>query len=215
MSLLAEFRLPSNDFALGTALETVPDARIEFECIVAGGENVTPYVWCSSTDQDRFAAALRGDDTVGSFDQLDAFDETSLYRIHWGEDLDSPITADCHAAILEATAGSDGWTIRTRFDDTNALSRTCDRWSQHGVSFDLRQLHDLTRPNRSGEFGLTPKQHEALLVAWEMGYFDLPSPVTMAEVAQAVGISQQSLSQRLQRAHKTLIENTIAPSATE
>jgi predicted DNA binding protein len=42
-----------------------------------------------------------------------------------------------------------------------------------------------------------------------MGYFDLPREASMAAVAEELGITPQSLSDRLRRAQHTLIGDTL------
>ena len=56
---------------------------------------------------------------------------------------------------------------------------------------------------------LTDKQGEALELAFEQGYYEIPRDTTAKEFAEAVGISHQALSERLRRAHKNLAENTV------
>lgn len=61
--------------------------------------------------------------------------------------------------------------------------------------------------------GLTPKQRRALVGALEQDYFDVPRETTMGDFAEALGITQQVLSQRIRRGHGILVENalTISP----
>lgn len=60
-----------------------------------------------------------------------------------------------------------------------------------------------------GQFGVTPKQREALVTALQAGFYDIPQRATMTEVADTLGISQQALSKRLRRAHGNLVSNVL------
>ncbi|SFR66431.1 helix-turn-helix domain-containing protein [Halogeometricum limi] len=53
-------------------------------------------------------------------------------------------------------------------------------------------------------YELTPRQEESVRVAVEMGYFDLPRPVTSEEVAAELGISKTAFLERLRRAQGSL-----------
>ncbi|MEA5389123.1 helix-turn-helix domain-containing protein [Haloarculaceae archaeon H-GB11] len=59
---------------------------------------------------------------------------------------------------------------------------------------------------------MTETQREALVLAYERGYFDSPRKVSLEEVAEELGITQQSLSSRLRRGHRRLIGATLAGS---
>jgi hypothetical protein len=78
-----------------------------------------------------------------------------------------------------------------------------------GFSFDLVRLHEMSYTQTGSQFGLTPKQHEALVTAWQMGFFELPRETSMEAVADELGIRPQSLSDRLRRAQNTLIGDTL------
>ncbi|WP_368276914.1 helix-turn-helix domain-containing protein [Halocatena pleomorpha] len=58
-------------------------------------------------------------------------------------------------------------------------------------------------------YGLTSAQHRALTQADNMGYFKVPRDVGLETVAETLDISHQALSERLRRAHQTLIGSTI------
>ena len=65
--------------------------------------------------------------------------------------------------------------------------------------FDLRWREDSLRPELSSD------QHEALVAAFETGYYDIPRDVTLEELADQLGISHQALSERFRRAYEGLI----------
>jgi predicted DNA binding protein len=64
-------------------------------------------------------------------------------------------------------------------------------------------------PVQGEGFELTDTQREALVLAYERGYFDSPRESSLEAVAEELGITQQSLSSRLRRGHRRLIENTL------
>jgi predicted DNA binding protein len=66
-----------------------------------------------------------------------------------------------------------------------------------------------------GQPGLTDAQHETLVRALEEGYYNTPRDVTMSELAETFGISQQALSKRLRGGHGTLVENSLTVRSTD
>jgi hypothetical protein len=59
---------------------------------------------------------------------------------------------------------------------------------------------------------LTDSQFEALVTAYEMGYFDESKRVTHSEIADELGISRSSLSERLRRAEHELVQERLGAS---
>ncbi|WP_420028719.1 helix-turn-helix domain-containing protein [Halorussus caseinilyticus] len=56
---------------------------------------------------------------------------------------------------------------------------------------------------------MTDRQYEALRTATEMGYFEVPCRVELEDIADALGVSRQSVSERLRRATEALVRATI------
>jgi len=50
------------------------------------------------------------------------------------------------------------------------------------------------------------------VLAYERGYFDTPRETSLEEIAEELGITQQSLSSRLRRGHRRLIKATLSSS---
>jgi predicted DNA binding protein len=75
------------------------------------------------------------------------------------------------------------------------------------VGVTLRQVYPLRSDDREPvgrRWDLTVAQEEAVRVAWEAGYFDLPRKRTASEVAAELGISKSAFLERLRRAQSSL-----------
>jgi predicted DNA binding protein len=59
---------------------------------------------------------------------------------------------------------------------------------------------------------LTETQREALVLAHERGYYDSPRETSLEEIADELGITQQSLSSRLRRGYRRLVGETLISS---
>lgn len=207
MSLVAEFAVPTDDFALQSALDTVPEMEVEIERLATHSrEWVMPFLWASGGDLDDFTAALEDDGTVADVRTLDRLDGTALYMVEWHESVERLVDSmiDKYAIVQEAVADHE-WFLKLRFADEDQLSDFRDHFESN---FDLRRKYRTTEP-KHGEFGLTPEQRETLVVASELGYFSVPREATAEDIAEHFDISANSVSQRLRRAHDALVRNTL------
>lgn len=215
MSVIAEFTVPAEEFALTQTLATVPEMIVEVERVVAHSEGrVMPFFWIRGGDYSTFETAIHDDPSVQNVTRLDQLDEGTLYRAEWTQNISSIVYAyiEIGATIIEATGRADAWELRMRFDDEDLLSDFQEYCIANGISFTLNRLYHPSEPMAGGQFGLSPKQHTSLVAALNSGYFNVPRTVTMDELAETLDISQQSLSKRLRRAHRNLITNVLTIS---
>lgn len=211
MSLFGEFHVPSDAFALQYTLRTVPETVVEIDRVVAAENRLTPYFWISDGDPDEIAAAIEDDPSVMNLRQLDEFEETILYRAEWTENIETIVYAytNVGATILEAKGEAEAWILRMRFDDRDQLDDFQEYCNEEDISFELTQLHEITYPRTGARYGLTPKQNEALVTAWEMGYFESPREASLETVAENLEIAPSTLSERFRRAHDELIAHAL------
>lgn len=211
MTLFGEFHVPADAFALAKTLETAPDLIIETERVVATDEILTPYFWVSGENGDSFEDAVADDPSIQNLRHIDDVDRAALYRAEWTENVESIVFAytTVGATILEASAHHQEWELSMRFDDRDSLSQFREYCEENDIPLRLNQLYERAHPRASGQYGLTEKQYDALVTAWEMGYYS-SSDVSLSDVAVELGISQQSLSRRLQRGYEGLIEHALA-----
>ncbi|MFC7166253.1 bacterio-opsin activator domain-containing protein [Halospeciosus flavus] len=212
MTVIAEYTVSADDFALAETLEAVPEVVVEIERVVAHDVGqVTPYFWIRGDDDDAFADAIERDPTTQSVTRLDEYEDTTLYRAEWTQNIESIVYAyvDIGATILDAVGRADNWELRMRFDDEQHVRDFGDYCDRNDAPFTLHRLYHPSEPRTSGQYGLSTKQREALTIALERGYFDVPRSVSMEVLADDVDISQQSFSKRLRRAHRNLIANAL------
>jgi len=214
MSTIAELAVPAAEVALGGTLEAVPDVDVAVERVVAADpEHVMPYVWFA-TDSSTLAAvddALAADPSVDDATRLVARDDTALYRIEWTSDVAVTVSllTDAHATVLDATVENTRWQFRMLFHDRATLSRTYEFATEQGLSIEILRIHRLEE-RRHGRFGLTDAQYESLIAALEYGYYEIPREMDMDKLSDELDISHQALSERLRRAHRTLVEELVA-----
>ncbi|NHN41283.1 bacterio-opsin activator [Halorubellus sp. JP-L1] len=217
MSVFAEFHIPTDAFALEFTFEAAPETVIEIERVAATSDLLTPYFWVSEGSFDDFEAAADADSSIENLERIDEFEDSILYRANWTENIESIVYAytQIGAVILEATGSAEVWELQFRFDDHGRLEQFQEYCVEHGLQFELHRLHDVTNPKTSRQYELTDKQRDALVTAWEAGYYETDADVTLEDVADELGISQQALSNRLRRGYDSLIETTLTVTPPE
>lgn len=212
MGIFGEFRVPPRALALSETFEVEPETVVQIDRVVASEmESLTPYFIVSGVSNAAFEAAASSDESIDTLQQILDSEMGTMYRAMWGDSVESLVQAYTNkgTSILKARGTADGWVLRIRFDDHTLIGEFTSHLRDQGFSFDLARLHEMSYAQTGSQFGLTPKQHEALVTAWQMGFFDLPRETSMAAVAEVLDITPQSLSDRLRRAQNTLIGDAL------
>ena len=215
MSTIAEFSVKSDDFALNHTLTAAPQMVVEIERVVATMEDqVMPYFWVSGGDHAAFEDAFRDDESVKNTAVIDEVSGARLYRAEWTENVETIIYAyvELGATLMQAVGKAEDWELRMRFDGQDALSDFQKYCDENDISFELNRTQEQEQPMASAQYDLTPTQRETLVTALEAGYYEVPRAVTMRELADEMGIAQQTLSNRFRAAYKNLVTSTLTVS---
>ncbi len=214
MSLLAEFEATSPDLVLGPTLEAMPSLTVDLERQYAlDPARPIAFCWARCGDVDRLERTLADDKTVDSYERITDAEEWTLYRIRRSDS--DVICAYRHwvgvgGELLECRGQDGRWEVEMRFPDRDAFTRYHDFLERENVTFELHRLADGTEPChlRSRET-LTDSQREALVLAHEAGFFEVPRDTTLGSVADSLEISTQAVSERLRRGQARLIEEHL------
>jgi len=214
MGLIAEFRIQSSQLVLDEALGEAPDVTVELTQ-QHGTDPQRPYLflWASGNDFEAFESAIAVDPTVTDVEQYSRIDGETLYRMRITESTDVvgyPVWVELGADQLEAEYTDGWWHNRMRFPDREALSALEEWYDDVGVTFVLERIYADCPDSPDEE--LTAPQEETLRLAQEFGYFEVPRQASMADLADELDISSQAVSERLRRAHRTLISRHLAVS---
>lgn len=207
VSPVAEFTVPPSEFALDETFGAAPELFLGVERAAAHRlERAFSLCWVTGDDYRNAESALQIDPTIESIAKLSESDRAWLYRVEWTEAVERFLsTLRAKGYILESSGTADGWSFRVFFEDHGLLSEIHSDLIDEGVDFTLDRLYELRGPDIDGRLALTQKQRDILVTAAEAGYFETPRELTMTELADALGISQQAASARLRRAHAALI----------
>lgn len=167
----------------------------------------------TSDDFDRFEAGLAADPTIDEFERVIELAEEAIYAFTYTDRaiLFSTEIGRTNGVILDVENAGTTWILKTWFPDRKTAQRLWDYANEHGVDVELDRINDYGSIV-SSSYGLTPTQHEALLLALESGYYDEPRGATLGELAQELDISQPAASGLLRRGIKRLLLATVAES---
>jgi len=212
MATVAEFTLDSHEFPLGTVFTELPDVTVQLERVVPDANRVFPYFWVRGTETDTIVDQFSAHPGVEDIRFVDDVNGEYLMRCQWISEHDSVLDAliDPEIVLLSAVGTDDEWTFEVRGESREAIAMFRNYCHEHEIPLTLTELHTLE--SLEAQHKLTEKQREALILAFERGYFDSPRETTLQEVADELGITQQSLSSRLRRGNRRLIEEALIES---
>lgn len=210
MAVVAEFTVETGDFPLGSIFDTHPDATVELERLVPIGRNPIPYFWVEGVRSDDLVSAFEKHSEVKSIRILDEINGDCLLRVDWSSEGHGMLRAltDSNVSLLSTTGSSDGWTFEVRAESGDIIREFDEYCHGNDISVHLQKYHRLV-PGDTDTDDLTTPQQEALLLAYERGYYQSPRQSTLEEMASELGITGQSFGSRLQRGTHRLIGNTL------
>ena len=213
MAVVVHLLVDANFFDLGRVTRATPDVQIELERVVPTTGSVMPFFWASTADFESFERSVRENELVEEVTALTRVGDRVLYHVRWGETASSltEVIAAGDATVLEAS-GNRTWSFRIRFSDHRGLTEFHNTARERGIDFRVERIYTLEEEYGSKyNFDLTAEQSEALALAVERGYFEVPRGVTLSDVADELGISQQAASERVRRATDTVLRRVLLP----
>lgn len=211
MATIVRGTIPADEFALEQTLTSLP--AIEFECerIVTSGEDVVmPLLWVRGSNADTIQQAFQGDPTVENVELLSAFGDEQLYRMEWISQVQLvvQILTNSKSTIMDAVGMDDQWRLRVLYPSRTDVSVTLEFVKDRRLTFDVETIREM-EGQPAGRYGLSEAQYEALATAVSHGYYQVPRENALEDIAAVLGISHQALSERIRRATRALIEDTI------
>src|SRR6056297_213395 len=206
MGLIVEYRQSGAGLHITDAAATVPEMRLSVERWRIESEDLLCLFVLA--EGDRFDALEAAFDELPNCRNVDVVSEpqsSRLYRVKLRSTLTHlPENSSVNGVISHVRIEPDGIYVTAYLADREELIRTREFITDQDMEMEVVRLQDATETEPDS--GLTDEQFEALVTAHEMGYFDVPKGATQADVADALGISPPSLSERLKRAQQRLIE---------
>lgn len=212
MATEATFTVPSDQFPLGTIFERLPHVTVELERIIPARDVVIPYFWVRGTPVDDIEGAFTEHPGVERIELVDSIADEYLLRVEWALDYDDVLTTltEAQIALIKATGTNRQWTFEIRGDARSDIATFQSRCRELDIPITLTELHALTPIETESEAALTEAQQEALVLAYERGYFNTPRDVTMDDLGDELGISHQAVASRLRRGIKHILGSTLS-----
>jgi predicted DNA binding protein len=206
----ARFTLPAEGFALAEFFERVPDARVECESAVANPTDHALLVVRADNRENPVDTALRADPSVATVERFGERADGWTYRVTWeGRPrrlIQRLVAAD--VTLVSARGRGGQWQLRLLAPNREGIGRAHEIMDDLDCGDKCRSISSLDGDG-SNRSELSDNQHEALVEAFEAGYYNVPRDVTAAEVATGLGISHQALSERFRRAYRSLIATEL------
>ena len=212
MATEATFAVPSEQFPLGTIFNQLPGVKVELERIIPKQEVVIPFFWVRGTDVDDIENAFDPHPGVREIRLVDSVEDEHLLRVEWRLDYDDVLTVltETEIPIINAVGTNQQWTFDVRSEDRSDIAAFQQRCQELDIAVTLTKLHALTPVDTAAEAGLTDTQQEALVLAYERGYFESPREVTLEEIGEELGITQQAVGSRLRKGTEYVIGSTLS-----
>jgi predicted DNA binding protein len=190
-------------------LEEVGGVDIEVERLVPLGEAVPVYFWGWGESLGGLEAALQNEGSVSELTVLDRVDGGALYSVEW--DIDDPLITSVRqteGALLRAYGAGDAWEMTIRFERAESTTDFQEHCEDRDIPVRVDRLR--TSVAMAGDTpAATADQREALVAAYERGYFQAPRETTQEELAADLGMSSTALSTLLRRGVGNLVEDAI------
>jgi hypothetical protein len=214
MPTVAVGTLEVGAFPLAESLEREPAVEFECERVAPTGRSAAALVWAYAPGEVTVDDLLAADPSVDDWTLAASLEEASLYRLELVRDLAflRQVTGEARASVLDGYGTSRGWRLCLAFPGPEALAATRSFCEHRGLGFDVREVRSVPE-GPLDRHGLSERQHEALTVAWRLGYFDVPRGVDLGDVADELGISHQAASERLRRGSEALVRELLGAGA--
>ncbi|WP_436348854.1 helix-turn-helix domain-containing protein [Natronorubrum sp. FCH18a] len=213
MATVMEFTMPAAEFPLGTVFENLPEVTVTMERLLPQESLIVPYFWVRGGQPEDIEADFEAHPGVNSIDLIDSVEDEYLMRAEWDQEYAGILNAlaEDNIVVLSTIGTKDGWDFEVRGESHEEISEFRTTTQEYDITIEITAVHAMI-PIQGDGYELTDTQREALVLAYERGYFDSPREASLEDVAEELGITQQSLSSRLRRGHRRLIGGTLITS---
>ncbi|WP_254526193.1 helix-turn-helix domain-containing protein [Natrinema caseinilyticum] len=208
----ATFTVPSDQFPLGTVFKQLPDVTVTLERLVPAQNVVIPYFWVRGTEVADIESAFTEHPGVQGIRLVDSVEDEYLLRVEWTLEYDDVLTvlAETSIPLIEAIGTNKQWTFDVRGDERRDIVEFQRRCRELDIPITLTSLTALTPVETAIEVILTDTQLEALVLAYDRGYFESPREVTLEALGEELGISQQAVGSRLRGGIKAVLGDALS-----
>ena len=214
MATVMEFTSPTEEFPLGSVFENLPDVTVELERLVPHEDLVVHYFWVRGVETEGIESEFEAHVGATNIRLVDSINDEYLMRVEWEDAYFGVLSAlaEANVVVLSGIGRKDEWRFEVRGESREAIAEFREYCQEQDIPITITAVHAML-PIQGEGYELTVTQREALVLAYEHGYFDSPREASLQEIADELGITQQSLSSRLRRGHRRLIGATLIGSS--
>jgi len=214
MATVMEFTSPAAEFPLGSVFEELPAAVVELERLIPHESLIIPYFWVRRADTEDIENAFEPHEGVTNIRMVDSIENEYLMRAEWKPAYFGVLSAlaKANVVLLSGIGTKEQWRFEVRGESQAAIASFREYCQENEIPITITAVHAMV-PIQGDGYELTETQREALVLAYERGYFDTPRECSLEEIAEELGITQQSVSARLRRGHRRLITATLVDSS--
>ncbi len=214
MATVMEFTSPVAEFPLGSVFENLPGVTVELERLIPHETLIIPYFWVRDVETKDIEAAFEAHSGVSNIRVVDSIEDDYLMRAEWESEYFGILSAlaKANVVVLSGIGTKEEWRFEVRGESQETLAEFRESCQKNDISIAITAVHAML-PIQGEGYELTETQREALVLAYERGYFNSPREASLEEIADELGITQQSLSSRLRRGHRRLIGATLVSSS--
>lgn len=210
--VIAEFSVSHPDFPLIETIESHPELAIRTQ--FQPGTDVDPPVKYYSIEAPDFESvddALAADSTVDEARVIDETGHQRTYRIRHadGTKILSPGIIESGLRVENLDLSGSAWEFRVFAPDYATMSCGLAHCRGESETFTLERLystHDVASDRR---VDLSERELETILLAKEEGYFDVPRRTSQTALADQLGVSASTVSERVRKATRLLVESVL------
>jgi predicted DNA binding protein len=211
MSVIIELVLRRDAFALGQILPLLGEIEYSLETIVPMGEEPIPFVRVHDGGSQTLIDSVTEHPAVVSMELQTTADGDEIYRLEWEHASDEFLNAvhESGGHMLTGDSYQGEWQFTLQFPDHESVSAFDETLQDADIHGQVMYVHNPWVASQNHRTELTEAQREALALAYRNGYYDIPRTTSTKELADALGISDQALSERLRRGTARLIASAV------
>ncbi|MFC6941656.1 helix-turn-helix domain-containing protein [Salinirubellus sp. GCM10025818] len=227
MAIVTEVRFAHGDGALADTLAALPDVDVTVIREASTDPGGSVYLLRFDGDiggYEELEEVLDADHTVRAAEPMSGFEDQHLWGVEFSAEakLLAPKVTNEEGFVLDARSsdldgGRRGWHERWLVPDREALHEIWEGAREEGFEFEIIEFRSQGRtdPEYPGGGAPTDEQREALLAAYEHGYFAEPRETSLEELAEVLGLSPTAVGGRLRRGMRSLVGMTLVVERPE
>jgi predicted DNA binding protein len=187
---------------------------VELERLIPHETLAIPYFWVCGAETGEIETKFEPHAGVTGIRLVDSVEDEYLMRAKWEQEYFGVLSAlaKANVVVLTGIGTKDEWRFEVRGESQEAIAAFREYCQENDIPIEITAVHAML-PIQGEGYELTETQREALVLAYERGYFDTPREASLEEIADDIGLTQQSLSSRLRRGQRRLIGATLVSSS--